>query len=440
MRWERFGSLVSAAITTGILVFSIGCGSDSGADDDGLDGGIGQDSGDCLGTGATCTENEECCSGRCENNLCLGASGLCDGLGEPCTSPGACCSGRCEAVPSGDMVCVVGGCVGDGDACTAAIDCCSMSCVDGECSSEGLCAVATEECEEDEDCCSNSCGTDNLCELVGTCLTSGELCGDDTPCCSGFCEDLGEDGHRCMPVSSCRAEGDLCTAASDCCSGVCGEDGLCPVMAECQTVGEPCTGFHECCSGLCADPGTGVPVCQTISGCRPIGDICQTAGDCCSGVCEEYETTGIKRCIFEGSCLEPGELCWEGQPANCCPVGGGLGNSLCLPTVLELQRCYSEDTVDECLETGEECSFSDQCCEGFCLPNEEGVFVCNPSCVPAGGVCTNNMDCCEGVCTDGICGDNPTDCVPVGARCVIDEDCCEGNCDEEAGLCLPYIE
>jgi hypothetical protein len=210
-------------------------------------------------------------------------------------------------------------------------------------------------------------------------------------------------------------------------------------MAECQTVGEPCTGYHECCTGLCADPGTGVPICQFISGCRPIGEICIQANDCCSGVCEVYEDTGILRCQKTGSCMDTGEICNVGQAANCCPTGPLGGPRLCLPTVLGLTRCYDPDAVDDCLPDGSPCSFGDECCGGFCLPDQNGDLFCGAVCVPEGEACTVDMDCCEGVCTDGLCAPNFTDCQPIGGACEAPEDCCSNYCDLTAGLCLPPV-
>jgi len=104
-----------------------------------------------------------------------------------------------------------------------------------------------------------------------------------------------------------------------------------------------------------------------------------------------------------------------------------------------LEVGHDTPAVDECLEDGEPCSFAEECCGGFCLPNADGELVCGSECVPVDGACTADVDCCDGVCIDGVCQDNYTDCVPIGGACVVDEDCCDGNCDEEAGLCLPII-
>jgi hypothetical protein len=322
-----------------------------------------------------------------------------------------------------------------------AIDCCSLSCIAGECAEGPLCAVIGGDCTGNGDCCSNVCTADK-CESAGDgCVPLGEICtGTDSSCCSGNCADI--DGtFRCILTSVCRGEGDLCDEDGDCCSGVC-KDGHCPTIAECQTVGEPCTGFHECCSGVCADPGTGTMVCQYPSGCRSIGEVCLTEDDCCGGICNPVGDTGLKRCEKPANpgCLPEGEVCGGsafGNSYNCCPSGPDGGSQLCLPTDIGITRCYGVGTSEACLQDGEPCTFSDECCGGFCLPNQDGDLVCGSDCVPKDGVCTTHADCCDDmICEDGVdgptCQDNPYGCVPIGGDCQVHEDCCSGYCIEGA--------
>jgi len=208
-------------------------------------------------------------------------------------------------------------------------------------------------------------------------------------------------------------------------------------MKECQSVGEPCTGQYECCSGLCADNGIGVSVCQFASGCRPIGEVCLENDDCCSELCEDYENTGIKRCGKPGGCLATGEICWLGMAANCCPSGPTGGQQLCQDTILGITRCFSPDDTT-CLDDGSSCSFSDQCCGGFCLPDPTtGELVCAADCVDTGQPCTADLDCCDGVCWDGVCNPSSMGCDPLGSSCTEDDDCCSGYCDPTDGTCLP---
>jgi hypothetical protein len=320
-----------------------------------------------------------------------------------------------------------------------AVDCCSLGCQNGLCVEEVLCAAATEACVNNEDCCSNICTNDLCVAAGGGCLTLGELCGgSDSSCCSGDCEEI-DSVFRCVQSTVCRTEGDLCDEDADCCSGVCGVDGRCPVTAECQTIGEPCTGFHECCSGVCADPGIGTTICQYPSGCRSIGEVCLVDDDCCGALCQPEGSTGLNRCEKPANpgCLPTGEVCGGsayGNSNNCCPSGPDGGSDLCLPTEIGITRCYGVGTNDTCLEDGEPCTFGDECCGGFCLPNQDGDLVCGSDCVPKDGVCTTHADCCDDmVCEDGVCTDNPYGCAPIGGDCQEHDDCCSGYCID--GIC-----
>ena len=267
----------------------------------------------------------------------------------------------------------------------------------------------------------------------GGCTTLGELCSGDSGCCSGQCEDL-DGSYRCTQPSVCRAEGDLCDEPADCCSGVCGTDGRCPELAECQTAGEPCTGSHECCSGLCTDPGTGTRVCQFVSGCRSIGEICMREEDCCGAICTEYASTGVFRCVKPSTpgCLFTGEVCGGatyGASNNCCPSGPDGGSQLCQPTVMGVTRCYGVGTEAQCLDDGETCTFADECCGGFCLPDADGDLFCGSTCVPLGDTCTTSADCCSDmVCEGGVCEPNAFGCLPIGDPCTEHNECCSGAC------------
>jgi hypothetical protein len=177
-------------------------------------------------------------------------------------------------------------------------------------------------------------------------------------------------------------------------------------------------------------------VCQFVSGCRPIGEICLDDADCCSAQCEADEGTGVTRCIKPGGCMDSGEVCWTGQAANCCPQGADGGQALCEPTILGVSRCFGEGTLEECIPDGEPCSFSDECCNGLCLPNADGELVCGSECVPADGECRADADCCDGLCIDRTCSPNDTGCVPLGGECETQDDCCAGVCNPNTGVCV----
>jgi hypothetical protein len=397
-------------------------------------------SANCTAVGKACKTASQCCFGRCEQDICLGPTGVCSAAGVSCVASAECCSGRCEALSGTDRVCSANACVAVGKACTLAIECCSLTCTNGTCSDGEGCAMIGQSCDAKSDCCSNLCTDDKCQKIPGTlCAGSGEQCAADAACCSGKCQEMGG-VRRCAVVSTCRAGGEPCSTNGDCCSGTCGQDGFCPLMSMCQTAGEPCTGFRECCSGLCADPGTGVRICQYMSGCRPVGEVCAVDEDCCGLRCLPYGTTGINRCTKPAGCMYPGEVCWTGQSANCCPPGATGGNRLCEPTILGVRRCFSSGTDTECLPDGKPCAFADECCSKLCLPNAAGELTCGPNCVPILGSCRADADCCEGRCVDGSCKPNDLGCVPLGGHCDKPEDCCADFCDTATHSCAVVIE
>jgi hypothetical protein len=166
---------------------------------------------------------------------------------------------------------------------------------------------------------------------------------------------------------------------------------------------------------------------------------CLENDDCCGELCEPVGDTGLNRCEKPANpgCLPEGEVCGGsayGASNNCCPSGPDGGSQLCLPTGIGITRCFGEGNQTTCLEDGEPCSFGDECCGGYCLPDENGDLVCGSQCVPEDGACTTHADCCDDmVCEDGTCGQNPYGCIPVGGDCEDAEDCCSGFCQD--GTC-----
>jgi hypothetical protein len=198
------------------------------------------------------------------------------------------------------------------------------------------------------------------------------------------------------------------------------------------------------------DPGTGSGRCSNGTACNPEGNICgapvlpdggsiNAAQDCCDGqkqVCK-LDSSGIPRCFGGGS-------------ADC--AAGYDGTAGC------------------CIDEGQSCQFSDQCCGGVpCVPNpdaEAGGFVCaaantclglGSNCMLADGGPDTNACCAGSVCgtsgelgfacqlaqpppdggvRDGGTGDGGTDggttdagvCSGNGAACASAATCCSGIC------------
>ena len=389
---------------------------------------------DCLPVDETCTEPEECCTGICYRGVCSTSAGVCENPGVECVTGAECCSGHCEREPDGVKRCQsTGGCLGAGEECAVAADCCSLFCDGGLCAEDGICSTIGDECSEDYDCCSNICEGDQCVDAPGACQPLGEACGEDGNCCSENCEEIPDEGRRCVGDYTCRIGGEVCTEDDECCSLLC-DEGYCAILSNCTVVGEPCTGYRECCSGACADSGIGTLTCQYLSGCRSILELCEHDTQCCSGECDVDDHDGVERCVRPGGCLRPGEVCWSGSANNCCG-----GHELCIPTIAGVSRCFESDPDEDCIADGDPCHFSDECCCGLCVPDEEGgALTCCPGgieCVPDGGACITDIDCCSMACIDGVCGEPDTNCIPLGGFCETDEDCCSDNCNESTNTC-----
>ncbi|MHB8420158.1 MAG: hypothetical protein ACYDCL_18950 [Myxococcales bacterium] len=102
-------------------------GADSGEDagtDGGVDGGV--DAGPaCAANGLTCSADTDCCSQACDAGRCA-----CLPNGAVAASAALCCSGQ-GAIPPGSasLAC----CGGSGLSCTQAADCCTGYCASGSC-------------------------------------------------------------------------------------------------------------------------------------------------------------------------------------------------------------------------------------------------------------------------------------------------------------------
>jgi len=152
--------LMGAALVGGALA-SLGLGGVAAADEE------------CKPLRKKCRKNAQCCSGKCEGNVCVAA---CTSTGGSCGSNGDCCSGRC----AGGM--------------------CAEPCSsDRVLLSNGTCALP---CNDESGC--PSCGTSPFCGLdvsgAGYCAAAraGQACSSDINCPTGqYCNAGGTCGPAC---------------------------------------------------------------------------------------------------------------------------------------------------------------------------------------------------------------------------------------------------
>lgn len=420
--------------------------------------------------GGACTSGSQCCSNTCQGGLCTFPScpdpppaQCCRQILDTCANDFECCTGSCDTYVDGQQHCLAAGsCALSGTACVTAADCCSLACVGGVCNADPA-NVCKEQgatgCTSDAQCCSNNCDGGTCAAPTGlNCGVSGETCSSDGNCCSGFCYHFGLTG-KCAPHDTCRAEGEICTLDTQCCTGKPqpGSDpadlrgcddvhGQCVALGSCASTGQPCSGVRSCCSNLCVDAGWGTEICQFLSGCRPFGEVCTEDFQCCAGtvntnvppIClpPDPSVDNVRRCENPPGCVDPGEMCaagGSGASNNCC-VAKSRG---CTPTGLGVSRCNDCDLSDPacCLDVGEECEFSEQCCNGKpCIPDMNGIPRCASNCASEGALCTAHGDCCLGLmCYESVCVTNTLGCTPIGQTCTADTECCSDVC--LGGIC-----
>jgi hypothetical protein len=227
----------------------------------------------CASNGATCRNDSDCCSGRCESGSCL-AGGTCLAPGLRCQTRNDCCSGRCEPNSvSGDLTCGYY-CSANGAPCASAAQCCSFACNNGQCGGP-ICGSIGTLCQFNGDCCAGNCAAGRCMAGAGSCLPTAEACADDAglPCCSGSCV-----SGRCdLGSGACRAVNTPCTASSM------GNDprGQCCVPESCEF-----------------SPVEGVPLCTAQ--CAQQGQTCNLNSDCCPGT--TCEGTPSLHCVAVGTC------------------------------------------------------------------------------------------------------------------------------------------
>jgi len=444
-----------------------------------------------------------------------GPGSICINSGSSCstTSGGVCCTGVCT---NGTCSSTTTFCKTPSTACTLNTECCSNHCLNGSCSSQ-QCVDVGASCSSNADCCTATCTNGTCATIPGqTCGVIGQACTSGTGCCSTNCQ-----GGVCVRAYSCQANGDICLQNSDCCGNVCsaagGGAGVCLAISGgggggCTQDGNPCSSGTGCCSRVCVDPGSGATVCQPVDGCRLTGDFCLSTNACCGGGVNPNGTVqcrpdavGSGRCDNGQACNGVGNICGAphlldggvatypdggtirvNAPQDCCDGH----QQVCRVDSSGVPRCFGGGSASCpagytgeapcCIQTNQNCQFSDQCCDGAkCLPGDGGFYCtlpnclgvgttctpgtgsncCNgtsclrtdspsgayacqppsstpdagPTCAANGGACDAGVGCCSQICSSGSC-QAPASCQPLNSACTATSDCCSGlSCNIAAG-------
>jgi hypothetical protein len=267
----------------------------------------------------------------CSGGACQGSSdggggeGACLGFGARCTQEGDCCVDGGAGAP---MACGPGNacqetardCREGGFSCRQDSQCCTNHCDDGWCRACG--SSATDACATAADCCAPYTCLEGRCRVyVGFGNAADGLpCHASAFCASRWCEaspTVPNDGV-CVQPAGCSGLGD----AGVCCPG------LAPAASEPGACCEPddawCLHDEDCCGGRCAGYR-----CSAARSAR-LGDRCRLSYDCPAGsLCNPASGTCVRRW-----CLSPPLSPWSG----CCswtttsaPCGFPDGGQCVLP-------------------------------------------------------------------------------------------------------------
>lgn len=246
-----------------------------------------------VADGENCSQNEECVSGICADDVCQVAA--CDDGVANGDETDIDCGGSCPACA-------------DGMACANAADCTSTQCLNAFCIATGS-VVVGDSCTDPAQCASGVCDQ-GACQAAPTCDDQVKNAEETDVDCGGA---------ACDPCADTLA----CTVASDCQNGVCAQ-GACQAATcadnvknadetdidcggSCNPCGVllACAAPTDCVSGLCENN-----ICQAAPNCTDgVQNADETDVDCgggCEG-CEEGSACGL-----DSDCLA-GLKCQEDQ-------------------------------------------------------------------------------------------------------------------------------
>lgn len=250
------------------------------------------------------------------------------------------------------------------------------------------------------------CGPD-CCNPSGVGAASSECC--DNACCFGTC--YGDE--LCCPTNPPAGGG---TPTHKVCGGVCVDLRLDDACCD----DSDCSDADSCTVGICQNR-----VCVQAPRICDDGDIC-TTNSCIPGVgcvstpvnCDDGNACTIDTCDSRYGCVHTQVDCSDN---NACTTDSCDPERGCIYTNV---NCDDDNpcTIDSCDPTMG-CIFTPVDCSGLNNPATCVVGVC------AGGTCTTQSTCAAGTncCGDGTC-DATCACVEDGDLCSASADCCERCC------------
>lgn len=260
---------------------------DAGDGGDDVDAGEDADSAAPKAAGEACTDDDQCGSGHCVDEVCCDVA--CDGTCEACNVEGQ--LGTCTAIPDGEDP-------------------------DDECEDEGA----------------SSCGYSGVCDGARACAkyTEGTICraaegacdvAEKCPGAGAACpaDDFVPSGIVCRPAAGSCDLAETCTGTS----AFCPDDQFVPSTTICRVSAGPCD-IAEACTGTSAScPANAFEPSTTV--CRPYADVCDVA-ETCTGTSAECPPDGIRGWGRD----DPGVCAYSLNHKQC--DGKGIGPSHCRET------------------------------------------------------------------------------------------------------------
>jgi hypothetical protein len=425
--------------------------------------------GKCSGTKADCNDGNPCTNDLCDSikgcqHLQLPGGTDCDD-GLACTKNDKCDAGKCGSVLPADNQCNTcnsnADCAkyNDQDFCNGTIKC--IDSYKGKVCDTDPATVVKCDATKDNSCTKNTCNPDNgvcaivkfnagtfctgdkcldnaQCDGIGNCKGITKNCDDKNDCTTDSCDStIGckhvnladatkcDDGSKCTPNDSCK--GGQCVGDQNTCG--------CTTNNDCTGFddGNLCNGVLTCQQNFCKPDAATIIVCaKNANSCQD--NICTPATGKCDPkpkqdnvACDDADACTLSEVCLAGACTSTTKAnCDDGSPCTTdyCDPFFGCGNAPIASGGLcdDKNDCTTKDSckTGTCVGTPLSCDDSNQCTadtcakKGGCAHTLDDTLTCTDS-----DPCTTPDHCKDGVCLSTVlnCNDNNS--------CTIDA--CDGN-------------
>jgi len=317
----------------------------------------------------------------------------------------------------------------------------------------GTCIGGTVECNDNNECTEDSCGTDGKCvftNLDGSYCSDNNLCTSDDTCVQGVC----------VGVSNCPPPG---AEINECINYECTATGGCKVVYSSSSCSNTSNCFHSqgtCFNGLCLSEPLD---CSSSNICK-VGYCDEATGQCAyvnnnvscaptvTDKCHKYACVDLECTIVSTASCDDNDVCTRDA---CNPLSGACTHSPIIDTSLSCDDnnlCTINDvcSVNGCKGTEISCDDNNPCTDDSCDPISGCVNTFNNNTCVSEDLCVTEAVCSLGECTPvtrttcdelscntvqcnsatGVCEYTPNDAL----SCSDDNNCTNDECT--AGSCI----